>query len=243
MGAKLTAILELQNIQLQIVDIQSQVARHTRRVAAQQKKLNAAGAQLESERQQVTRDQIKFDELDNEIKARVESVEKLRQHLNSVRTNKEYAAVLAQMNNEKADATKVEGQAMELMQSLETRRAAIAEAAAVEKKLQEKLRELESAAEQARQTFAGRLNDLDGQRVAAAAQIEPNVCELFDRLAERYEGEVLAEVIRTNPRRDEFVCGGCHIALRPDVPNTLKIRDEVITCKTCGRIMYLADKA
>ncbi|RMF78296.1 MAG: hypothetical protein D6744_10265, partial [Planctomycetota bacterium] len=125
MGARLAAILELQNIQLQIVDIENQIARHTRRVKAQQRKLNAANAQIEAEQRQVTEDQIRFDELDNEIKSRTANIDKLRQHLNTVRTNKEYAAVLAQMNNEKADATKLEGQAMELMQGLESRRAEI----------------------------------------------------------------------------------------------------------------------
>ncbi|RMF82007.1 MAG: hypothetical protein D6744_06460, partial [Planctomycetota bacterium] len=93
-----------------------------------------------------------------------------------------------------------------------------------------------------RQTFAGRLEELRREKAAAAEQLEPQVRALFDRLAERYEGEVLAEVQRTNPRRDEFVCGGCHIALRPDVPNTLKIRDEILTCKTCGRILYLPEQ-
>ena len=77
------------------------------------------------------------------------------------------------------------------------------------------------------------------QRDLAAEEVEPRTIALFDRLSERYEGEVLAEVERTNPRRDDFLCTGCHMSLRVEVANMLKSRDELVTCKSCGRILFM----
>ena len=68
---------------------------------------------------------------------------------------------------------------------------------------------------------------------------EPKIITLFNRLSQRYEGEVLAEVERTNPRRDEFLCAGCHMSLRVEVANMLKSRDEIVTCKSCGRVLFM----
>ena len=73
----------------------------------------------------------------------------------------------------------------------------------------------------------------------AAEQTEPSTIVLFDRLSERYEGDVMAGIERTHPRRDEFICGGCHMTLSAELANALMVRDDVLTCKNCGRILHI----
>lgn len=239
MGAKLQALRDLQDIELQIFDIQQQCARVERRVSAQQRKIAKMERDAGTQREHILREQVQFDRLDVEIKGRNANIEKLREHLNTVRTNKEYAAVLAQINNEKADTSKIEAQALELMQGLD---AAKADLSQYEQRLaaeQARLSELDQELAQTRESFSGRLNRLNGQKDEATATVEREVVTLFNRIAERYDGEVMAEVLRPNPRRDEFLCGGCHMQLRAEVANALKTRDDVQTCENCGRILFI----
>ncbi len=238
MGAKLRALLDLQEIELQIVDIRRQLARRERRVEAQQRKMHSARQQIETLRNEIQHDQATFDSLDVEIKSRSAHIEKLRQHLNTVRTNKEYASVLAQINTEKADLTRLEGRALEMMQQIEQKKQSLAEHEQAQQAEHEKLERLQQELEQTRASFAGRLEALQQQRDQAAARLDVRTLELFDRLSQRYDGEALAAVADTG---GEFICEGCHMTVRAEVPNALKIRDEIMTCKNCGRILYLPD--
>ncbi|MBU0618277.1 MAG: hypothetical protein KKI02_11205 [Planctomycetes bacterium] len=239
MGAELQALFALQDIELQIVDICRQLERKKRQVKAQHHKLQATRETIEAERLSVRKSQSEFDTLDLDIKGRSANIDRLREHLNTVRTNKEYAAVLARMNNEKADVSRLETRALQIMQSVEARKQELARDEQAEATETERLEDLQAQFEQAQHSFAGRLERLQKQRDEATAQIEPKTITLFDRLSERYEGEVLAEVERTNPRRDEFICTGCHMSLRVEVANMLKSRDEIVTCKSCGRILFM----
>lgn len=239
MGATLDAIRALQDIELQIIDIRRQLDRRGRQAATQQKKIDTLRAELDRERAEIRRSQIEFDALDVEIKSRSANIAKLREHLNSVRTNKEYQSVLVQMNTEKADATKVESRAMELMTALEERKKGLASREGAIASEEAKHAELVGAQRQAEQTYSGRLKRLETERAAAARALSPQLLATFERLSERHDGEIIAAVERTNPRADEFACGGCYMMLRVDVVNALKTSDDVQTCKNCGRVLVL----
>jgi hypothetical protein len=239
MGATLQTLRNLQDIELQICDIQQQCARVERRLAAQQRKIDKIETEAGATRQHILREQIHFDRLDLEIKGRTANIDKLREHLNTVRTNKEYAVVLAQINNEKADTTKIESQALELMQAIETSREELAKHEHRLAEEQKRLSALDQELAETRDSFSARLTRLNGQKSEATVSVETGVVNLFNRIAERYEGEVMAEVLRPNPRRDEFRCGGCHMQLRAEVANSLKVHDDVQTCANCGRILYI----
>jgi predicted nucleic acid-binding Zn-ribbon protein len=243
MGARLQALAALQDIELQIVDIRRQLQRKERRLNAQRRKLKAAQEAIDTERISVRKSQSEFDTLDLDIKGRSANIERLREHLNTVRTNKEYATVLARLNNEKADVSRLETRALQIMQGVEVRKRELAEHEQAESAEAERLDDLQAQLDQAQASFAGRLERLQEQRREAADGIEPKTITLFDRLSERYEGEVLAEVERTNPRKDEFICGGCHMSLRVEVANMLQSRDEIVTCKSCGRILFMQGDA
>lgn len=242
MGATLDALRELQEIEHQIIDIRKQIRKKENVVAAHEKKLAALNQQVAGGQAEIRRHQVDFAALDVDVKARTAQITKLREQLNSVRTNKEYAAMLAQMNNDKADLARVEQKALEHMQAIEQRQGEIngkLEQLAAE---QARRDELVDQVQQAQQSFAPKLQSLEKTRDAAAAKVPPDALRIFQRLSERFEGEAIVRCERTHPRRDEYICGGCHMGLTAEVANALMTRDEIRTCKNCGRILYI-DKA
>ncbi|MBN2447508.1 MAG: hypothetical protein JXO22_12320 [Phycisphaerae bacterium] len=239
MGPKLQGLLELQDIELQIVDIRRQLARRERAVKAQGKKLDDLHRALESQRGELQRAQIQMDEADLDLKSRTSHIGRLRERLNSVRTNKEYAAVLSELNNEKADASKIETRALEMMAALDQQKSSLAEQRQTEEKEVQRLADVQAQLDQAKQAFAEKLAALQKQRKLAAEEIDQSALVLFDRLSERYDGEALAQIERTHPRRDEFVCNGCFMSLSAEVANACLTHDEVVTCNNCGRILWM----
>lgn len=241
MGAKLQALLELQDIEFQIVDIRRKLGQKERLVRAQQKKIDGHKAGVEAERAEIRRMQSSFDEADLDVKSRSSHISKLREHLNGVKTNKEYATVLQQINGEKADVSRVETRALELMAALDARKAALVDKEKAEAAEVARLDLLKQEVTQTTTAFSGRTSDLEKRRAAAAAKLDRDAMALFERLSERYEGEVTAELQKPNPRFDEFVCGGCNMNVQTDRANILRTRDELVTCKNCGRILFVRE--
>jgi hypothetical protein len=242
MGALLESLLILQDLELQIVDIRRQLATRERAVERQAAKVRTAEQTLEEERTAYKRAQVQQDELDVDLKTRQANVSRLRDNLNSVRTNKEYAALMSQLNNEKADVTRLESRAYEVLESVEAHKKVVAERQEAVDHDRRRLADLQAQLDQGRQSFADRLGTLERQRDAAAAKIDAKSLDLFNRISERYEGEVMARVVRIHPRRHEYMCEGCNMALAAERANALLTRDDLITCDNCGRILHIDKK-
>jgi len=239
MGATLEALLALQDFELQIADIRRQLAAKQRSVERQAEKVRAAEGALAAARDELRQTQITMDDVDVDVKGRSAHVTRLRDNLNTVRTNKEYAAVLSQLNNEKADVTRLETRAFELLESVEARKKTLATQEDVVRQETERLANLQAQMAQVQRSFADRLAGLERQRAAAAARLGRDAIDLFNRISERYDGEVMARVVQLHPRREEFTCDGCNMSLASERANALLTRDEVITCDNCGRILYI----
>lgn len=239
MGATLDALRSLQDIEHQIRDIKRQLRSKERVVTGHEKKLKTLQAEITAERAEIQRLQVAFQALDTDVKARTGNIQKHREQLNSVRTNKEYAAILAQLNNDKADLTRVEHTALEQMQAIEQRQEGLKQKLAALEAEEARRDEVRAEAQQASASYSGKLGELEKERTAAAGSLSPEAMQLFERLSERFDGDVLAPCERTHPRKDEFVCGGCFLSLTIEVANALLSRDEIVTCKNCGRILTM----
>ena len=239
MGAVLESLQALQDIELQIVDIRRQVLAKERAVQRQADKLREAEEALEAERDDLKRTQMQQDEVDLDLKTRDAAVSRLRDNLNTVRTNKEYAAVLSQLNNEKADKTRLETRAFELLESVEAKKRSFGEHEEKVRHEGQRLANLETQLAQARASFSDRLSTLEQQRTRASDAVDARTLDLFNRISERYDGEVMAKVIQIHPRRQEYLCDGCNMSLTAECANQLMTHDDVITCDNCGRILYI----
>lgn len=239
MGATLDALLALREIELQISDIRRQLAAKERSVARQSDRLRAAQDALEAGRAGLRQTQVAADAADLDVKSRDASVNKLRDNLNTVRTNKEYAAILSRLNNEKADRSRSEARALELMQDVEGRRKQADDCEKVVADETRRLETLQAQLQQAQGSFKERLAALERERAVAAERIEAKTIEMFNRLSERYDGEVMARVVQVHPRRLEYICEGCNMSINVERANALLTKDEVQTCGSCGRILFI----
>lgn len=239
MGPKLQGLLALQDLELQIMDIRAQTGRKERQAAGQLAKLKTAEAAAEAKREEIRRTQMEFDRLDLDIKTRTTRVDRLREQLNAVKTNKEYAVILSEMNNDRADLNKIETAALERMGAIDTMKEELAALELVCDGERSRLKELETIFEETRATYSDRLTRLEKQRDELMVDQDEKTRAMFARLSERYDGEVMARVVRTHPRRDDFLCEGCNMTIVTDRASALMSRDEVLTCRNCGRILYI----
>ena len=221
MGATIEALHNLQEIEIQIAELQRRIDRKRAACERQQKQI----ATLDMHNHQKDADRLNL-----ELRTHEAQVAKLREALNTAKNQKEYSTVLTQLNTFKADNSKSEERILELMTSIDEYKKKIAELEAQRGKECEKLAELEDAAKAA--------TKLKAERDEAAIGIPPETLDMFNRVAAKNDGEAMAVIMRTHPRRQEFACEGCNMSITIEQVNNVLSRDEAVLCNVCGRILY-----
>jgi len=243
MGATIEALQRLQEIELQILEVRHRIDRRHRAVEKQQALIAETERRIADEEGRLRKLQIESDQLDLDMKSREEHISKLRQNLNTAKTNKEYSAILTELNTNKADTSKIEERALTLLNEIEKKRAEVDALREERGKEVEKLEELRAQAKSTEQKSQARLDSLQNERDQAAEAVPPRALEFFDRVARKHDGEALAPIMRTHPKREEYACEGCNMAVTLEQVNSILSRDEPVTCNVCGRILYFETHA
>lgn len=223
----------------QVRGLESRLEGAQRHVNAQQTKIDQLSRQLQELKDQLRHTQAQEASAEAEAEGFEQRIEKLRDQMNNVKTNKEYSALLVEVNTLKVDKSKVEERALALLTQTETLQEEVSQ---VEGQLadQEKIKRVADQ-ELARRTeeVSDQLEALKAQRAEAASHVPPDALAVFDRLAETTDGEAMTHVVQEDARRMEYTCGGCYMTIPAERVNQLYSADKLVRCPSCGRILYL----
>jgi predicted nucleic acid-binding Zn-ribbon protein len=239
MGEMLDDLRKLQDVEIQLAEIRRNREAKERRSAGRRKQVQKVDESLEQSRRAIRDQQVRLDSVQLDITSREESIARHRQALNKAKTNKEYAAVLAAMNTEKADNTKVETTMMELMKEIESASAKRGEIEAERAKLLEEVGKADEALREYDRGLDAQRTRLEAERDEIARHIPPTALEAFKRAASRHDGEAMAAVVRPRPKMEEFNCAGCNIKVTLEIVSALNSKGDIQLCGSCGRILYL----
>jgi len=238
MGTVLDELRSLQTVELQLVTIRQNREGKLRRVEFLKRQMRQIEERIAAHHTAIREKQMKLDALQLDVSAREESISKHRQALNKAKTNKEYSAILTAMNTEQADNVKIESSMLQVMEELQKFKD---EGAAIDhekKKVVDDLAVAEKALAALDAEAKPRFDALTSERDTLAARVRPDVLVRFERAALRHDGEAMAAVTRPRPKHEEYMCSGCNMTLPLDLYNMLRIKDDVVLCKTCGRILF-----
>jgi len=240
MGHMLAALLALQKIESNLAQVRSRLRTRERAVKVQQGKIDQLKQQWKELHDRHLARRSHADELALMVQQRDEQIAKLRATLNTAKTNKEYAAILTQINTFKADNSRVEDDALAAMQQAEEIKA---DADALQQRINTEtdvLSQIEQTSQVEIARLQGMLNKLQEERDNAAKGVPAESLAAFDRIAGNYDGEAMA-VIEVHGKKPPlgYTCGGCFMSLNAEHVNALQKYDQVRTCDNCGRILYL----
>ena len=242
--------MTLQSKLQQLFLLDSQVRGMRRRLDAalgRQKALTAKMDQLTRQQAELT-DQIKHfqakaSSLEHQASDLDQRVERLRQKMTEVTSNKEYSALLIEVNTLKLNKGQLEDQALAELAHVDELRAQWQQLAA---ELSEQSALLAGAGSevQSHQSEVGqRLAEVTAERDEAAKAIPLDTRSIFDRLAASYDGQAMASVREVNRRMMEYSCEGCYMTIPVETVNALYARpNEATSCPNCGRLMFLGEE-
>jgi len=239
MGPVLNGLVKLQSVENRLRIEKGKLTRCRRNVIIQENQIRSLQNALEAKKEEVQLSKVQFDRLELELKSRDESIARLRAALNSAKTNKEYAAVLTQLNTTKADNSKIETQSLELLKSIETDENECKE---IQGQIDEKKRHLEQLRTEA-ETQAGKyqveIDKIQAEWDEVAQTIPDKPLEIFKRVTETYDGQAVALIEQQGGKKGAYSCGGCFMGLTTECVNLLMTKDDIIRCPNCTRILVL----
>lgn len=169
------------------------------------------------------------------LQGQLTRVDDLKVKLNSARKSEEYKAIQNQIAHDLASIGKIENEILEGMMEADERTEALSK---LEAEFQDYSAETERlATEIAARSIEHReqLIRLEEAIVGAEAIIPPDHRDQYRRIVKQRKDDAFAAV-------EDASCTGCFVAVTPQMINDLINVDGLVFCKTCGRILYLADE-
>lgn len=241
MGPVLNGLIKLQRVENRLRAAKTKLARCRRGVLFQENQLRTLQNGLEAKQEEITQTKLQVSRLELDLKERDEQIAKLRNHLNLARTNKEYSALLTELNTAKADDSKIETQVLELMKNIEVDEADCTEIKTQIEQQRLKVDEVRKESESKAVAFEKDIAEVQAEWDNEAKDIPAAALQFFERVAETYDGEAMAEVEQVNENSQSYSCGGCFMGVPAEIVNVLSSKDEIIRCSNCTRILYLKD--
>ena len=232
MDGHLKTLIELQALDTRIGGLEAEAAKLPRdieavraRTAEAKKQVDGTKASLDAARKD-TRAKEK-DLEDNQVKR-----QKFEGQLYQVKTNKEYSAVLAEIEEVKQQKSRIEEEILTLMERQERLageikeaegrfKSAEAEGATTEKALRERLAAVEAE-----------LGGVKSERAGASRALPANVLADYDRLLRARAGLAIVPVLKPN------LCGACRMTVTPQRLQELRAQNALLACESCGRYLY-----
>jgi predicted nucleic acid-binding Zn-ribbon protein len=241
MGPVLRGLTRLQEVENRLRSAKAKLARSRRRVQMQDNQLRALVNELEAKKEEMRLIRMQSDRLELDLKSREEHITKLRAALNMAKSNKEYSAILTELNTSKADNSKLETQVLELMKVLESDEAHCKE---IRKQIDEQknhLDEVRAESDGQSSQFEAEIAEVEKDWKKAAKEVPSEALTMFKRVADSYEGEAISFVEQSDGRMETYSCGGCCMGLTNECVNQLMSRDDIIRCGNCSRILVLKE--
>jgi predicted nucleic acid-binding Zn-ribbon protein len=241
MPAVTEALRNLQQTETRLRTTRDMLNRKKRALRVHEKRIATLSEQIQVKRQEARSLTAGSANQETELRSRQEQIGRKRAQLNAVKTNKEYAAILAEIRNEEADNSRHEEAILQALSKIDACNNAIKEIEGQLAKERQLMGELQARLADELGALEGRIRELEGERRNAADSVEPDVLNLFERIADHHDGEALANVVCVDEREGNWICGGCNMGIPVDTINQLQTSDSVLRCANCSRILYFEE--
>jgi uncharacterized protein len=227
-------LISLQDIDQKIVSLKKQISDIP-------EKTSAFRAELQLLTQAHQTRVATYHELGKQRRAKESDVEMMRTKLSrfkdqlmTVKTNKEYTAMLHEIQGVEDQIRAAEDGILEIMDQMETMESTLANE---EKILKAKQAEVEAqihSAEQSAPVLEADVTRLMEGKNALEREITSDMLARYRRIADARKGLALAEA------KNEL-CSVCHVRIRPQVIAELLHSEEIHVCDSCSRILFVRE--
>jgi len=169
---------------------------------------------------------------EKELEYQAAQRKKLEAKLYEVKTNKEYSAVLAEIEGAKVETGRLEEEVLGLMELQERLGREVVEADARLRPQEAEARAQEAAAAEELRALEVDLEGARSEREGVARDVPRDLMAQYGRLLRQRAGLAVGLV------GSNGICSGCRVTLTPQRFQEVRQSSQIFVCENCGRFLY-----
>ena len=210
---------------------------------AQTKQLDLVKKRTEEAKANLLQVKAAYGVVETEAKSLDTQIETSRERMDTSATAKEYNALLVELNTVKNERAKLDETMVQQLDEVERLETLVAESEASAGEREYVVATAAQDVKEREAEISERVSELQSQRDEAAADIPPDVLDLYDSLIEQFDGEATAYVEIESFRHKEFSCSACSMQIPfAIVSNLYAGLGRVQQCTNCRCIMLLGEE-
>ena len=230
MKPELERLIHLQRAETDLRKVQNELARIPQQKAELETALAKERALLDAAREAQSGSQKNRRQHESSLQDLETKRSKYKGQLMDVKTNKEYTAMLHEIENVEREIRGIEDQILVEMERAETLAADVKREEAAFKAVEERHRGEAKTLDDRAKTLTADVERLKAERDRVAATLDEDLLSRFERVAKK-RGSAVAEA-------KDGICQECHVKLRLQMYAELKRNDALTECPACNRILY-----
>ena len=178
-------------------------------------------------------EKLKTQREENELKVKKisEAMARSKEKLLDVKTNKEYQAMLKEIETAETSLGELESQIIILMEEMDELSAQVKQDQETLKQAEKNYLDDEKIIEEKLSSVDAESDEWNRKRLALQKNIPEDLLALYEKIRKRNQGVGVIPVWKA-------VCSGCHMNIPPQLYNELQRSSDLLSCPSCHRIMY-----
>lgn len=231
MKEEIHQMARLQRVENEIRTIRNRLAGVDQKLARLAADDEAADAGLAGETEGLESIRRQYREMEGEVQMNADAAAKKKARLNTLKTNKEYQAMLREIDELEKKNRNMEEAMLKILEDVEAGETALKEQTAEAERVKGEVAAAMAQVREAAKKDEARLAELAREREAVAAELPEKLLAAYERTARRVSPPTMVPV--TGPS-----CEGCNLNLPPQMRNELQRYDDLKYCPFCHRIVY-----
>ena len=199
--------------------------------AAKERLIADAASRLENARSRAKEIEVQKKTLEVEAASKREQISRYKTQQMQTRKNEEFSALAHEIATVEQAVTQIEDREIELMEEAESLKPQISTAEQTYAADKAKYEAQISSLGEKETNLKTRISELDESRQAAAAEMDEDLLERYDRLFQTKNAFAVVAL-------EHEVCTGCHMKVTTQSSVELRAEKSIISCPQCGRILF-----
>jgi predicted nucleic acid-binding Zn-ribbon protein len=231
MNPQLQRLIELQKTDSEITELEKAKAAIPHQIESGKTALKEKQGGLKEAQDVLAELQKKRKDLEMEVATENDHIAKTKSKLPAVKTNKEYTAILHEVDAVKEKISVLEDKELELMETMEEKEKELSPLKALCKEEEENFKAYKSKKEAEAERTEGELEVLRARRHATAGAIEEKLLGQYNKVIKARDSLAVVTIL-------DNVCQGCHQQVLPQQVIDVKVGETINHCEQCLRILY-----
>ncbi|MGQ9647365.1 MAG: zinc ribbon domain-containing protein [Thermodesulfobacteriota bacterium] len=231
MKDQLELLWELQKIDLGLKQIKEERERYPRKIMKLDEKISLEKERLQTEKERVNLLEKERREKERHLSLSQEKIKKAEGRMFEVKTNKEYQALLTEIETIKGASSREEEEILQVLEEIDELKKDLFKR---EKEVATLLEKIEAEKKMIEQKMAQDeifWREQMERREVLSKQIESKLYSLYHTLREKRQGVGVVNV-------KQETCQGCFVHIPPQMFIQVQKNNEIIRCPNCNRILY-----